>query len=128
MSEPLHSPAPPCFPIARFFLLACGLAVSPMGDAATAPTRPLNVIVFLADDMGYGDLSCYGGKQAPTPRIDRLASEGTRFTQYYAASPICSASRCGIITGMYPARWAITSFLQTRKGNAGCEMADYLDP
>jgi len=91
------------------------------------PSRP-NVIVFLADDMGIGDLSCYGGQQAPTPRIDRLASEGTRFTQYYSASPICSPSRCGIITGNYPARWNITSFLQTKKGNAGCEMADYLDP
>jgi arylsulfatase A-like enzyme len=95
--------------------------------AAVPAARP-NVIVFLADDMGYGDLSCYGGKQVPTPRIDRLAAEGTRFTQYYSASPICSPSRCGIITGNYPARWNITSFLQTKKGNAGCEMADYLDP
>jgi arylsulfatase A-like enzyme len=101
---------------------ATGFAAAP-----TAPTRP-NIILILADDMGYGDLGCYGGKQTPTPRIDRLAAEGTRFTQYYSASPICSPSRCGIITGMYPARWRITSFLQTRKGNAGCEAADFLDP
>src|SRR5438477_11633112 len=85
--------------------------------AADAPRRP-NILFILADDMGIGDLGCYGGKQAPTPRIDRLASEGIRFTQYYAAAPICSASRCGIITGMYPASWQITSFLPTRKGNA----------
>ena len=95
---------------------------------AAAPERRPNVIVILADDMGYGDLGCYGGKQGPTPRIDRLATEGTRFTQYYSAAPICSPSRCGIITGMYPARWRITSFLQTRKGNAACEMDDFLDP
>jgi arylsulfatase A-like enzyme len=93
---------------------------------AADPVRP-NVIVILADDMGPGDLGCYGGKQAPTPRIDRLASEGTRFTQYYSASPICSPSRAALITGMFPARWRITSFLQTKKGNAGCEMDDFLD-
>jgi arylsulfatase A-like enzyme len=114
---------------ATFLLGAIVMVVTLCGASLSAATaaRP-NIIVILADDMGYGDLSCYGGKQAPTPRIDRLASEGTRFTQYYSASPICSPSRCGIITGMYPARWNITSFLQTRKGNAACEMADFLDP
>ena len=106
--------------------LLFALALASGGFAATA-AKP-NVLLLLADDLGYGDLSCYGGKQAPTPRIDRLAAEGTRFTQYYSASPICSPSRCGIITGNNPARWNITSFLQTKKGNAGCEMADFLDP
>jgi arylsulfatase A-like enzyme len=108
-------------------MVACLVALGPRLTAASGAARP-NVILVLADDMGIGDLGCYGGKQAPTPRIDKLASEGTRFTQYYSASPICSPSRCGIITGNYPARWNITSFLQTKKGNAGCEMADYLDP
>jgi arylsulfatase A-like enzyme len=84
-------------------------------------------VLVLADDLGPGDLSCYGGKIAETPNIDRMAREGTRFTQYYSASPICSPSRCGLITGQYPGRWKITSFLQTRAGNAGCEQADYLD-
>jgi arylsulfatase A-like enzyme len=78
--------------------------------------------------MGTGDLGCYGGKIAPTPNIDRLAREGTRFMQYYSASPICSPSRCGLITGQFPARHRITSFLQTRKGNRECEQADFLDP
>lgn len=104
------------------------LAVTCLRLAGAEPARPPNVIVILADDMGIGDLGCYGGRQTPTPRIDRLAAEGTRFTHYYSASPICSPSRAGIITGMYPARWHITSFLQTRKGNAGCEQADFLDP
>jgi arylsulfatase A-like enzyme len=97
------------------------------GFAADTNRRP-NILVVLADDMGLGDVGCYGGKQAPTPRLDQLAAEGTRFTQYYSASPICSPSRAGLITGMYPARWRITSFLQTKKGNAGCEQVDFLDP
>jgi hypothetical protein len=57
--------------------------------ADSAAVRP-HIIFILADDMGLGDLGCYGGKQAPTPRLDRLASEGTRFTQFYSASPVCS--------------------------------------
>ena len=92
------------------------------------PTTRPNIVFILTDDMGYGDTGCYGGKFAPTPNIDRLAQEGIRFTQYYAASPICSPSRTGLLTGMYPARWRITSYLQTRKGNRACEQADFLDP
>jgi len=101
---------------------ARGFAADQAGAA-----RP-HIIFILADDLGPGDLGCYGGTQVPTPRIDQLAAQGTRFTQYYSASPICSPSRAGLITGMYPARWRITSFLQTKKGNAGCEQDDFLDP
>ncbi len=86
-----------------------------------------NIIFVLADDMGFGDVGCYGGTIAPTPNLDRLAREGTRFTRYYSASPICSPSRCGLITGQFPARWKITSFLQTRAGNRECEQADFLE-
>jgi arylsulfatase A-like enzyme len=93
----------------------------------SAAEKP-NIVFVLADDMGLGDVSCYGGTIAPTPNIDRLAKEGTRFTQYYSASPICSPSRCGLITGQFPARWNVTSFMQTREGNRGCEQVDFLDP
>jgi arylsulfatase A-like enzyme len=103
-------------------LLLCAAS----GLAADRP-RP-NVIIVLADDLGWGDLSCYGGKLAETPHLDRMAKEGIRFTQGYVASPICSPSRCGIITGQYPGRWRITSYLQTRAGNKNCEQADFLDP
>jgi arylsulfatase A-like enzyme len=102
------------------------LLLSPK-TGVTADTQP-HVVLILADDLGLGDLSCYGGKVVETPNIDRMAREGTRFRQCYAASPICSPSRSGIITGQYPGRWKITSFLQTRAGNAGCEQVDYLDP
>ena len=103
-----------------------------LADAQTpAPEKAAeqkpHIILILTDDMGIGDLGCYGGTQAPTPNIDRLAKEGTRFTQYYSASPICSPSRAGLLTGMAPARWRLTSFLQTRAGNRGCEQADFLD-
>ncbi|MCC6492683.1 MAG: sulfatase-like hydrolase/transferase [Pirellulales bacterium] len=97
-----------------------------LGGAAESTARP-HIIFVLADDLGPGDLGCYGGTIAPTPNIDQLAADGIRFEQYYAASPICSPSRCGLITGQFPARWRITSYLQTRAGNRGCEQADYLD-
>jgi len=93
--------------------------------AAETSARP-NIILVLADDMGLGDVASYGGTMAATPNIDRLAREGTRFTRYYSASPICSPSRCGLITGQFPARWNITSYLQTRAGNRECEQADFL--
>ena len=116
-------------PLLIFALTTAGVsAAASLVHAANPAARAPNIIVILADDMGPGDLGCYGGTQAPTPRIDRLAREGTRFTQFYSAAPICSPSRCGIITGMYPARWRITSFLQTKKGNAECEQDDFLDP
>lgn len=99
------------------------LAAAPV-QAADQP----NVVIVLADDLGPGDLTCYGGRPGQTPDLDRMAKEGTRFAKYYTASPICSPSRCGLITGQFPARWRITSFLQTRAGNKACEMADFLDP
>lgn len=104
------------------------LTVSAIVDARIAlgvNERP-DVVLVLADDLGPGDLSCYGGKVS-TPNLDRMAREGTRFTQYCCAAPICSPSRCGLITGQYPGRWKITSFLQTKAGNQACEQADFLD-
>ncbi|MDU1892386.1 MAG: sulfatase-like hydrolase/transferase [Dysgonomonas sp.] len=90
-------------------------------------THP-NIIVILTDDMGYGDIGTYGGDFIPTPYIDKMASEGIKFTQYYSASPISSPSRAGLLTGMHPGQWHITSYLQTRAGNKSAEMADYLSP
>jgi arylsulfatase A-like enzyme len=97
-------------------------------------------VLILADDLGYSDLGCYrapgetGGAApgdagvAATPNLDAMAADGIRFTQYYSPSPICSPSRAGLLTGMFPARWRITSYLQSRKGNRACEQADFLDP
>jgi len=85
-----------------------------------------NIIVILTDDMGFSDIGCFGGNFSPTPNLDKMADQGIRFTQYYSASPICSASRTGILTGMAPARWNITSYLHERVENRKCEQADFL--
>jgi arylsulfatase A-like enzyme len=111
----------------RLSLAAAVLAAGAMPTPAPAAERP-NVVIVLVDDFGWGDPACYGNAAVKTPNMDRLAAEGVRFTQGYVAAPICSPSRCGIITGQFPARWKITSFLQTKAGNKACEMADYLDP
>lgn len=94
---------------------------------ATAPAKRPNVIVVLVDDLGYGDFGCYGGN-VKTPNVDRLAAEGIRFTQYYVNSPICSPSRTALLTGQYPARWRITSFIDNRAQNQKRGMAQFLDP
>ena len=79
-------------------------------SAQTAPAaknlRP-NIIFILADDLGWGDLSCYGRPDYRTPNLDLLASQGTRFTDAYSASAVCTPTRCGYITGRYPARFRI---------------------
>src|SRR5688572_16033645 len=71
-----------------------------------APQRP-NVLFILADDLGYGDLSCYGRPDYDTPVLDRLAAQGMKFTSAYAAAPVCTPTRCAFITGRYPQRFAV---------------------
>ncbi|MFQ3592746.1 MAG: sulfatase [Gemmataceae bacterium] len=66
--------------------------------------RPPNVVLIFADDLGYGDLSCYGSKTIQTPNLDRLAKEGMRFSDFYVAQAVCSASRAALLTGCYPNR------------------------
>ena len=77
--------------------------------------------------MGYADPACFGNPHVKTPRIDQLAREGIRLTNFYVNSPICSPSRVAITTGQYPGRWKIHSYLNTRRGNASRGMKNYLD-
>ncbi len=79
------------------FLLALILAFT-----STAATRPPNIIFILADDLGYGDLSCYGQQKFKTPNIDRLATEGMKFTAHYAGNNVCAPSRCVLMSGKHP--------------------------
>src|SRR5262245_14226928 len=72
--------------------------------------RPPNIVLIYADDLGYGDLSCYGSGIS-TPYIDQIAREGIRFTHFYSASPVCSPSRAALMTGRYPVRVGIPSVL-----------------
>lgn len=82
-------------------VLSLGLAASAL---AAEPGRP-NIVLILADDLGYGDLACYGAKDIRTPHLDRMASEGLRLTDFYA-QPICGPSRAALMTGCYPLRIA----------------------
>jgi len=100
-----------------------GLYLSPSAFSA----QPNFIMVFI-DDMGWGDFSCFGNRDAKTPNVDRMAGEGIRFSQFYVNSPICSPSRCALMTGQYPQRWRITSFLNNRRDNERRGVANWLDP
>lgn len=81
-----------------------------MGREAPKSTPP-NIILIFTDDLGYGDLSCYGASQYKTPHLDRMAAEGVRFTSFLSAQAVCSASRAGLLTGCYPNRVGISGAL-----------------
>ena len=91
-----------------FLGVAAGTAAAALAapGAANAQGRP-NVLFILADDLGYGDLSCYGRPDYQTPVLDRLAEQGMKFTSAYAAAPVCTPTRCAFITGQYPQRFEV---------------------
>jgi arylsulfatase A-like enzyme len=82
-------------------LLLCLLL--PFAALAASQTRP-NIVLILADDLGYGDLGCFGSKTCRTPHLDALAAQGTRYTSFYVAQAVCTASRAALMTGCYPNR------------------------
>ncbi len=94
-------------------LAALVLAVFPClaSDILAAQTNRLNVVLILADDLGWKDLSCYGSDFYQSPNIDKLARDGIRFTQSYSACTVCSPTRAAIMTGKYPARLHITDWI-----------------
>lgn len=98
-------------------ILAAWSVVAVQAETLTSTTaeetRP-NIVLFFADDLGVNDLGCYGREEHKTPRLDRLAQEGIRFTCAYTAQPICSPSRAALMTGLYPARLQLTNFLNGR--------------
>ena len=85
-----------------------------LGSLATSRAElnpPPNIVVIFADDLGYGDLHCYGSR-IQTPNLDKMAAEGAMFSNFYAASPVCSPSRAGLLTGRYGVRSGIRTALQ----------------
>jgi N-acetylgalactosamine-6-sulfatase len=98
----------PCAAVAALALaLGACRAGAPEAPAA-APQRP-NLILLVADDLGWGDLASYGGDKIRTPRLDALAAGGMRWTQFYAASAMCTPSRSSLLTGRYPVRFGFTA-------------------
>jgi arylsulfatase A-like enzyme len=94
---------------------------------AAEPAKP-NVIFILADDMGWGDLNCYGNSRIHTPNLDRLAKQGTLFEQFYVCGSVCSPSRAALMTGRFPARLAVHSAIGAPDANKAKAIADWLDP
>jgi arylsulfatase len=92
----------------RDFLKVAGAALC--AGPALAATRPPNIIMIFCDDLGYGDLGCYGSNLR-TPNLDRMASEGMRFTHFLSANPVCSPSRAALMTGRYPTRVGVPRVL-----------------
>jgi arylsulfatase A len=111
LSDLIRRTIGPCLVVA---LAACGGGGGPLPTAPPTPTPtptppvgPPNVVIILADDMGYGDLGSFGNPLIKTPNIDKLAAEGIRFTSFYVPVPICAPSRAGLMTGRWPYRTGI---------------------
>jgi len=102
-------------------LLAIGSCNGPGG----AEPKP-NIIFILVDDLGWADLGCYGSSFHETPNIDKLAGEAMRFTDAYAACPVCSPTRASIMSGKYPARTGVTDWIAGRQAHAGAQPCDKL--
>jgi len=96
--------------ISLITLLVAGWAACNM-ESAPPPKTPPNIVFLLVDDLGWNDVGCYGSTFYETPNIDRLAKEGMRFTNAYAACPVCSPTRASILTGKYPARLNMTDWI-----------------
>ena len=96
-------------------------------EATAAEPRPPNILFILADDLGWGDLSCYGNTRFRTPNIDRLAREGTLFKQFYQTSPVCSPARCSLLTGRWPAEFRIHAHFAGEEENTRRGMPQFLE-
>ena len=95
-------------------LIVIATLLSIPANLAAAPSSKPNFVFFLVDDLGWMDLGCYGSTYHETPNIDALAKSGVRFTNAYAASPVCSPTRAAIMTGKYPSRVDITDWIPGR--------------
>lgn len=108
-------------PLLTTALLAAGLLLSPHARGETQPkpqTQTPNVVIIFMDDMGYADVGCFGAQGYETPHLDKLAGQGTKFTNFHVAQPVCSASRAALLTGCYPNRIGIHGALSP-KANFG---------
>jgi arylsulfatase A len=105
-------------PIHRLSAALFGVALLLATESGLAAGRP-NFVVMLCDDLGWGDLECYGHPSISTPHLNHLAAEGIRFTRFYSASPVCSPSRAGLLTGRTPNRAGVYDWIPEARPNAG---------
>ena len=103
-----------------FLVMLPVLTAEPTAHAAARP----NIVFIFIDDQGYYDLGCYGATEVKTPQIDAMANGGVRFTDYYAAAPICSPSRAGLLTGCYPRRVGNQSWVHRADSRSGIHPAE----
>ena len=90
----------------------CALGLIAQATSIDAAALKPNIVLILVDDLGWMDLSCQGSRYYETPNLDRLASEGMRFTNAYAACAVCSPTRAAVQTGRYPARLGVTDWIR----------------
>src|SRR5262245_17081434 len=110
------------------FLLPLALALTANATPPRADAPRPNVVFVLADDLGWGDLGCYGNRDTRTPNLDRLAAGGKLFTHFYVNGSVCSPSRCAFLTGQFPARHRIHGHYATVELNNSRGMSQFLDP
>jgi arylsulfatase A-like enzyme len=103
----------------RLLLALLAVAIVPAADQRSAPPERPNVVLIVADDLGYGDLSSYGAPDIRTPNLDRLAREGVRLTQFYANAPVCTPTRAALVTGRYQQRVLLERPLETKAATPG---------
>lgn len=106
------------------FISACG---TPKKKEKVLQEQRPNILFIFADDWGYGDLGCYGSTEVATPNIDKLATQGTRYTQFHTTSGVCSPSRTSVITGHFPARHSVHGHFAGNEVNARRNMPNWLN-
>ena len=113
--------------LSKCLVLALPLLCMALGcrDETVEPPRPKNVVIFLADDLGYSELGCYGQELIRTPNIDRLAAGGMRFTQHYSGSPVCAPSRCVLMTGYHTGHSIVRNNWEGGGWEQGAEEGQY---
>ena len=103
-------------------MFVLGSVLARLADGAEP--KPMNIVLFLIDDLGWRDLGCQGSAYYQTPHIDRLAQEGVRFTDAYAACAVCSPTRAALLTGKYPARLLLTDWLPSGRWNPKAKLRE----